>query len=241
MLLPSALPCEARAVSTRPSRIVPQSLLLTPPPSDEESSSPLNNGLYNTCKALQSMLMTQPTPRPKHPQSRQAGCASLASPISFVHPTAQPRPQPTPQKTVPRGANKRRRSLDDKDLSDEDGSADEQTQRFCTPKRQRLAPISMPRGLDQSDFDALEPQSQSDQDDSEQDDLWTTEDDRILIEIVLEKLKLSESDWLDCARSLGKRKGSAGRRWQSLMEDGSIGLRKPRGHPRPRIDTQMRV
>jgi hypothetical protein len=41
---------------------------------------------------------------------------------------------------------------------------------------------------------------------------------------VLEKLKLTKSDWQDCARSLGKDRGSVGRRWKSLMVNGEVGL-----------------
>ncbi|KAL2158562.1 hypothetical protein VTH06DRAFT_4329 [Thermothelomyces fergusii] len=64
---------------------------------------------------------------------------------------------------------------------------------------------------------------------------WSTEEDRILVELVLEKLKLTKSDWQDCARSLGKDRGSVGRRWKSLMINGDVGLkraplRRPRIH-----------
>ncbi|KAK4130424.1 hypothetical protein BT67DRAFT_458712 [Trichocladium antarcticum] len=55
---------------------------------------------------------------------------------------------------------------------------------------------------------------------------WTTEDDRMLVELVLEKLRLSKADWHDCARSLGRDRGSLGRRWKSLMGNGDVGLRR---------------
>jgi hypothetical protein len=54
---------------------------------------------------------------------------------------------------------------------------------------------------------------------------WSTEEDRLLVELVLEKLKLTKSDWQDCARSLGKDRGSVGRRWKSLMGGGEVGLK----------------
>jgi hypothetical protein len=58
---------------------------------------------------------------------------------------------------------------------------------------------------------------------------WSTEEDRLLVELVLEKLKLTKSDWQDCARSLGKDRGSVGRRWKSLMGGGEVGLKsRPR-------------
>jgi hypothetical protein len=58
---------------------------------------------------------------------------------------------------------------------------------------------------------------------------WSHEDDRLLVELVLEKLKLTKSDWQDCARSLGKDRSSVGRRWKSLMGAGEVGLKsRPR-------------
>ncbi|KAL2269932.1 hypothetical protein VTJ83DRAFT_2116 [Remersonia thermophila] len=57
-------------------------------------------------------------------------------------------------------------------------------------------------------------------------ELWSTEEDRILVELVLEKLKLTKSDWQDCARSLGKDRSSVGRRWKTLMVNGDVGLKK---------------
>jgi hypothetical protein len=61
--------------------------------------------------------------------------------------------------------------------------------------------------------------------DEERNEEWTTEEDRLLVELVLEKLKLSKSEWQDCARSLGKDRGSVGKRWKSLMANGDVGLK----------------
>ncbi|CZR50851.1 uncharacterized protein PAC_00725 [Phialocephala subalpina] len=121
-----------------------------------------------------------------------------------------------------------------------------------TPKRIRLAPEILPLGLDRSDFHALHlqhqlssqplffPSSQSSHSnagpfssnntqqqemESEENEEWSTEDDRLLVELVLEKLKLSKSEWQDCARSLGRDRGSVGRRWKSLMAGGDVGLK----------------
>ncbi|KAF8866481.1 hypothetical protein BDZ45DRAFT_667750 [Acephala macrosclerotiorum] len=60
---------------------------------------------------------------------------------------------------------------------------------------------------------------------NEEQEEWSTEDDRLLVELVLEKLKLSKSEWQDCARSLGRDRGSVGRRWESLMAVGDVGLK----------------
>ncbi|RDW77250.1 hypothetical protein BP6252_05303 [Coleophoma cylindrospora] len=114
-----------------------------------------------------------------------------------------------------------------------------------TPKRLRLAPPIIPLGLERSDFHSLpqdnlvpsiegsdaqsqppHPHSQSrGEDEPAGEEEWTTEDDRMLVELVLEKLKLSKSEWQDCARSLGRDRNSLGRRWKSLMVNGEVGLK----------------
>lgn len=103
-----------------------------------------------------------------------------------------------------------------------------------TPKRARIAPESLPLGLARADFHTLHadgiPDDASHQTleaEVEADgELWSTEEDRMLVELVLEKLQLSKTDWQDCARSLGKKdRHSVGRRWKSLMLSGDIGLR----------------
>jgi Myb-like DNA-binding domain len=135
----------------------------------------------------------------------------------------------------------------DDDLSRESAEAsveseqEEDEEKECmpsTPKRRRFAPEILPLGLERSDFHTLHLQSvsasqenvlQSVEDSNEQDGgkeaEWTTEEDRLLVELVLEKLKLTKSDWQDCARSLGKDRGSVGKRWKSLMGNGEVGLR----------------
>jgi hypothetical protein len=55
---------------------------------------------------------------------------------------------------------------------------------------------------------------------------WTIDDDRVLVETVLEKLQLSKRAWNDCARKLGKDKDSLGRRWRLLVDEGEVGLKK---------------
>jgi hypothetical protein len=152
----------------------------------------------------------------------------------------------TPRKKItkrapPRGINKRRRAVDDdmsraslerEDESTEEENVDEEGPR--TPKRQRLAPPVLPLGLERGDFHSLIPQTSDEVLESvegrEKDgDFWSTEEDRLLVELVLEKLKLTKSDWQDCARSLGKDRGSVGRRWKSLMGGGEVGLKhRPR-------------
>ncbi|EZG06195.1 hypothetical protein H106_03980 [Trichophyton rubrum CBS 735.88] len=69
---------------------------------------------------------------------------------------------------------------------------------------------------------------------------WTTEDDGRLVELVLEKLKLSKRDWNDCARRMGKNHDSVGRRWKALVGEGNVGLRRGRRMVRGRIDESWR-
>lgn len=154
--------------------------------------------------------------------------------------------------------NKRRRAVDDEMMREneylsEEIEVDSEVEdvnvpfvRPSTPKRARIAPEQLPLGLERSDFHDLHLQQlqplqlnelQQDQevlesvennDDGEGNERWSTEDDRILVELVLEKLQLSKSEWQDCARSLGKDRGSVGRRWKSLMMNGEVGLKSSR-------------
>ncbi|KAM7190648.1 hypothetical protein V8F20_009665 [Naviculisporaceae sp. PSN 640] len=155
----------------------------------------------------------------------------------------------------PRGVNKRRRAIDDEgsrddEDSDQDSEAHERNEaqdslaqeapRPQTPKRARIAPEILPLGLERSDFhglhitNALANEEGSSRLERNDDDFvvevdgepWTTEEDRILVELVLEKLKLTKSDWQDCARSLGKDRSSVGRRWKSLMINGDVGIKR---------------
>lgn len=150
-----------------------------------------------------------------------------------------------------RGPNKRRRTdEDDTGRDDEEFGSDldaeisdtetaEELARPATPKRARIAPEVIPLGLERLDFhtlhatgsgllleDAAAEMEGSNVVLEADGEKWSTEDDRILVELVLEKLKLSKSDWQDCARSLGKDRGSLGRRWKSLMINGDVGLKR---------------
>jgi len=105
-----------------------------------------------------------------------------------------------------------------------------------TPKRARVAPEVLPLGLERSDYHELHVDGVFKDEGGRVDgsdvvveadgEMWSTEEDRVLVELVLEKLKLSKSEWQDCARSLGKDRSSVGRRWKSLMINGDIGLKR---------------
>lgn len=146
---------------------------------------------------------------------------------------------------------------EDMDDTSEQKYTDSALQAPSTPKRRRrVAPEVLPLGLERSDFHTLHLTemgrdgedrafvfkagnssqragniAQSDETGETYDEEWSTEEDRMLVELVLEKLKLSKSDWQDCARSLGKDRGNVGKRWKSLIGGGEVGLkgkRKPR-------------
>jgi hypothetical protein len=183
------------------------------------------------------------------------------------------------KRAPPRGANKRRRALDD-DLGRQDLASDEDDDVESdldisplaepantepelppaprTPKRARIAPEILPLGLERSDFHnihasennvhnelfaSLNRPSQQEGTGMELEgdgELWSTEDDRILVELVLEKLKLTKTEWQDCARSLGKDRNSLSRRWRSLMSKGDIGLKGTRASRRGKLHATWR-
>jgi hypothetical protein len=135
------------------------------------------------------------------------------------------------------------------DRQSHDSGAQQEPRRIATPKRSRIAPEVIPLGLERADYHSLHSSfsssfggdissastsfSSNTTDLTDPDvvleadgEMWSTEEDRILVELVLEKLKLTKSDWQDCARSLGKDRISVGRRWKSLMINGDVGIKR---------------
>ncbi|KAL4870369.1 hypothetical protein BDV12DRAFT_166233 [Aspergillus spectabilis] len=55
---------------------------------------------------------------------------------------------------------------------------------------------------------------------------WSSDDDQRLVELVLDKFQLSQRDWDECARRMGKDHASVGQRWQALLGEGNVGLRR---------------
>jgi hypothetical protein len=154
----------------------------------------------------------------------------------------------------PRGLNKRRRNeFEDEEMPDTSEEKENFERIYVTPKRLRKAPLLMPLGLSAEDFEALDepstvptasnakvslpprapPQPRASYDCDEDSSWscdefgnWTTDDDRLLVETVLEKLKLSKREWNECAQRLGKDKDSLGKRWKMLVVKGNVGLRR---------------
>jgi hypothetical protein len=101
-----------------------------------------------------------------------------------------------------------------------------------TPKRAHIAPPELPRDIKLSDFHDQHIPTEQDkgkrgkQVETERDcQKWSKEDDHMLIEVVLRKLNLSESDWEQCARCLGRDEDCIQRRWKSLTDNGAVGLK----------------
>ncbi|ETI23413.1 hypothetical protein G647_05215 [Cladophialophora carrionii CBS 160.54] len=240
MLLPSAFSCDGGGLhpQSRPPRPkLPSFGAYQPQLSITAQPHPLSS----SCRALQAILGAPATIQ--HTASNPPRVLSnpfAPSEERVLLEREEPRPL--------RGANKRRRS------EFEDVSSDivmEDCQRtpepVRTPKRRRRVPLSMPLGLSADDFRALETPAEeveldmpttsphtrhSDEDSaygsspSPDDVAWTEADDRVLVETVLEKLKLSKRDWNDCAKILGKDRDSLERRWTLLVGEGNVGLRR---------------
>ena len=239
MLLPSAFSCDGGLQpQSRPQRPkLPSFTAYQPQYSTSARPSPLSS----SCRALQAILGAPGA------ISRSAPNPSRELDNPFELPEAMLAPKKL-QQPPPRSANKRRRSEFEEDMPSDILMGDCRTpESIRTPKRRRNVPLSMPLGLSADDFRALEtpgeeveldmpsssPHARHSDDDSAygsspplEDLKWNWDDDRMLVEIVLEKLKLSKRDWNDCARRLGKERDSLERRWSLLVGEGNVGLRR---------------
>lgn len=118
-----------------------------------------------------------------------------------------------------------------------------------TPKRQRIAPPEVPRGLCKEDFHKLGPSPVAAQPympdkgthvgAGQRGGEWATEEDHKLVEIVLEKVKnmdLSNEVWDDCVRNLpGKDHNSVSSRWKSLLKTERVGLQNKTSRNRGKL------
>lgn len=231
MLLPSALICDSRSPLQSS---LPCSRLFSPPPTPD-SSSHFATPILNTCRALQSLLGVYPAPQVLNKKPK------AYAPRTKVAKRSPP---------VSRGKNKRCRDLYEKDNHSQKAdqeNRDSQRFTYSTPKRQCRAPNTLPRGILHQDFHALNspafevslPAPQQPSDTMAECSLeppiadpalsWDSDDDSALVDLVLDKLKLSRGDWDDCARVLGKDQATLGRRWKHLLGEGQVGLQFRRG------------
>ncbi|PKS06573.1 hypothetical protein jhhlp_007321 [Lomentospora prolificans] len=268
MLLPSALQCDSSQTATaRLQTALFASPPASPPSASTQTALGNIVNTCRSLQALIATPTASASPPPAH-QLPTPPMSYAEPPPLKLRLRSRMRPEGSneyalPRKRIikrqpPRGLNKRRRALDD-DIGRDDVENDEfesEVESLAeiedanvpaapqTPKRARLAPEVIPLGLERSDYHSLHlEQSESNEglgiSQTQGDDEWTTEDDRILVELVLEKLKLTKSDWQDCARSLGKDRHSIGRRWRSLMINGDVGL-KTRNSRRARLHSTWR-
>ncbi|KAJ5906779.1 uncharacterized protein N7473_003695 [Penicillium subrubescens] len=184
----------------------------------------------------------------------QSCTACLAAPNSSPHKTATT--PPPPPSAPARGANKRRRTEWDDDDSDTDfgrpistpkrrrhlpyelplglSSTDFYslhsppiTQSPPSPaRRQAMPPVQEP--VARIDPDAVLPSiEEPDEPSKTTSEDWAADEDQRLIEVVLEKFRLSQQEWDECARQVGRQNGAdLGRRWHSLVGEGRVGLRR---------------
>ncbi|RYP54683.1 hypothetical protein DL768_000619 [Monosporascus sp. mg162] len=254
MLMPSALSCDSS--HHPPATRLQSSLFASPPSSPPASAQSTIGNIFNSCRALQAILTTTtapddssrgPSSLPTPPLSHAALPAPApAAPMKLRLRSSKKNAngELLPRKKVikrapPRGVNKRRRALDDDMGHDDSGSDAEYDEELpSTPKRARIAPEVLPLGLERSDFHGLQEGNSQESGNSEGADVeveaddteWSKEDDQVLVELVLEKLKLSKSDWEEIGKSFGnignrKDRSSCGRRWKTLMANGDIGLK----------------
>ncbi|KAI9669803.1 MAG: hypothetical protein M1829_005058 [Trizodia sp. TS-e1964] len=156
----------------------------------------------------------------------------------------------------------RQRQRDREAQQQEQEDQDVYNLRYSTPKRFRIVPRALPLGLSPADFDALEEHAEEGGEGLLQRSTplllpsplptptiatsttpailpprspggWTRAQDAALVQLVLERLRLDQDDWDECARALGRESGSVGRRWKELMGEGSVGMRWGRGGRRP--------
>ena len=256
MLLPSAFPCDNAATAMRPSRPKLQSFTAYQSSNTSHSEvAPIpkpskRQHIISSCRALQSLLGSAidaiPSPRLLSPRMlTSTSKKEMRNPFEVAF-TSSNKKNEAVKIEMPRGKNKRRRS----EWDDSDDEADKENASSClqTPKRMRKVPYDMPLGLTASDFLALEPAAEvsvpdpnADAQGSDRDsgygpspplqpvrrgEKWSLDEDRILVETVLEKLQLTKRAWNDCARRLGKDKDSLGQRWRALIDEGDVGLRR---------------
>lgn len=223
-----------------------QSLLSgSPAPSPRRSVKP---------QRLQSPLPINPPRR----STRSRKIARPASPRQTPPPATIPSTPPPPPSAPARGANKRRRSSFDDDSDADKGPTRNRfstpkrqrhapynmplglsstdfyslhsppvTQSPPSPQRQMEARI--PDFGPCIDPDAVLPSIEEPDMSSKSSTQWSSEEDQRLLELVLEKFRLSQQDWDECARQIGcANTADVSQRFNSFIGEGRIGLRRGR-------------
>lgn len=157
MLLPSALPCDIRIQPPTAAYYADLKMRSPPPSTCQSPNSPLSANIQSTCRTLQSLLTTSlPTlstvsrPPPALASPIVLTSSSRAKTKGKTKCAAVTKPPHTP---VRAGRKRRRTDTDDGPSCDQENAANSKP---STPKRQRRAPLTLPLGLQRSDFEALE-------------------------------------------------------------------------------------
>lgn len=227
MLLPSALPCDLIAPShstvssplRRSSRNIAAPSQYHSPPCEDPANivSIASISLLQTCRRLQSFLsLNRLSPGPV--------LAPTASTNTRVHKTTSIATTPLkPRRRIVRTPIQRNKRTCADAFSirrnEEVEEKENRCDRFATPppsKRQRFStpPPAPNRGPSRR---ALFEEDSSDEE-VEEEAPWTDDEDRKLVDMVLHKLNLTDAEWDECARALGKKDGqTVTRRWQNLL------------------------
>jgi hypothetical protein len=229
MLLPSALPCDFLAPSLARASAPVVAPYHSPPLEDSGIVSATTTGLLQTCRRLQQILSggsssserLSPSPIPLGVASSQNSRVRKSTPRRAAiqeaprTPVRRRAPVAPPVRT-----NKRTRSVAFSSSSSGEESEDSDkdfnrrtTDRFATPPRGKRVRLTTPPPAPNRGIRGL----LIDSDDDEDTVMWTDDDDRQLVAMVLGKLRLTKSDWEECARTLGKGDSrSVGKRWEDL-------------------------
>ena len=243
MLLPSAFPCVGPLLT--PQVVHPSSASTyrsTAVPSKHRRT--ISSDIYTTCRALQDRLSSNFSHSPLRALCSPTLLPSPAiqatpeKPV-VIQPDARPSRPPSARQSAlgpesPRSAKKRRRSINDDE--DRDSSSESDGNAPSTPKRQCIAPPSIPLGLLSQDFDGLSRTPVADKAlcyrspdilapvvkpsactnapcDTYSTTLSPSSYSSSLVALILEKFSLREEVWKDLEPS----SGSMDDRWRSLM------------------------
>ncbi|KAJ6264006.1 hypothetical protein Dda_0145 [Drechslerella dactyloides] len=219
-LLATPTPSRTPSPQTPSKQIIPQHTPWTTPGADDEPTSggemEVDTPRANTGYTYTYTIVTRNNKR-KRNESAAAAAAQAATPDAqstdssrdstprhVADPFTTPDPQTTPTICPPAPRIGIVESTTFHPESDDDLLDDP----FVTPKRTRL------RGPPSKRLSATRRNMGP----------WSEEEDKQLVGMVLAKMRLSATDWAECANTLGRDGLSVGERWKGLVEAGSVGL-----------------
>ncbi|KAK6353543.1 hypothetical protein TWF696_005506 [Orbilia brochopaga] len=215
-LLATPTPSRTPSPQTPSKQIIPQHTPWTTPGADDEPVSggemEVDTPRANTGYTYTYTIVTRNNKRKRNesaaaaaqasmPDAQSTGSSRESTPRQVVDPYTTPDPQTTP--TICPGAPKIDSITFHPDSDDE--LLDDP---FVTPKRSRIrGPASKRMSATRRNLGP-----------------WSEEEDKQLVGMVLAKMRLSATDWAECANTLGRDGLSVGERWRGLVEAGSVGL-----------------